>query len=422
MTESDMTESDMTGLDLTGLDLTEPEVAAPAVAEPEMADLAFADPDTTATTAAPDPTDRYLEAGTQRAAELGNRGPLAFAADGTLAAPITEAYWRTGFYIFEGVLEQEEVADLVADFERLRERAHASRSTTTDAPGHRAPAAGPAKRPRFSFAKPLSDPYGGTDAARGRYQARMAEHAAPADAPDEVLSTVGAPLQDMDSFLRLYGHPRLLAVAAEINGPDFVPFREAIWVKEPGLGPSTAWHQDGTTHWDNPELDAGTHGFNFMAQLYPTTPANALWLVPCSHCEGKIDIKARIAANGGSDRLPDAVPMVCNPGDIAIVSRQILHGAYANRSPNRRVSLTFGFHRRRSIAGVLGEAPEPYDDARIHRRARVIALAIDARHQRFPDEPRFHYQPLADEIDDDRWSEAARATVLNDYELNDLGI
>ena len=102
--------------------MTEPEVAAPAVAEPEMADLAFADP---ATTAAPDPTDRYLEAGTQRAAELGNRGPLALAADGTLAAPITEAYWRTGFYIFEGVLEQEEVADLVADFERLRARAHA---------------------------------------------------------------------------------------------------------------------------------------------------------------------------------------------------------------------------------------------------------------------------------------------------------
>ena len=366
--------------------------------------------------------DAYLAEGVRRAAALGNRGPLEFTADGALAPHIDAAYWRTGFYIFEGVLGDDEVADLVGDFDHFLERTPTSSTATTDAAGRPALSPGLGAKKRFSFGKPLGDPFGGTGAARGRYQARMTEYDAPDDAPEEVLVTVGGALQFMDSFLRLYGHPLLLAVAEQINGPDFVPFREALWIKEAGLGPSTAWHQDGTTHWDSPELDAGTHGFNFMAQIYPTTPENGLWLVPGTHCRGKIDIKALVAANGGSDRLPGAVPMVCGPGDIALVNRQILHGAFANRSDRRRVSLTFGFHRRASVAGVVGELPDAYDDERIHRRAQVVALAIDARRQRFPGEPQFVYQPLAAEADANRWTPANRAAVLPDYEQYDLGI
>ena len=367
--------------------------------------------------------DAYLADGVRRAAALGNRGPLEFTARGELAPHIAGAYWRTGFYIFEDLIQPEETADLVADFDRMMERMPTSATATTDAAGRPALKPGPPEINRFKFGRPLSDPYGGTGASRGRYQARMTEYEAPADAPAEVLVSMIGPLQFMDSFLCLYGHPRLLAVAEQLNGPDFVPFREGIWVKEAGLGPSTAWHQDGTTHWDDPAHDAGTHGFNFMAQLHPTTPENGLWLIPGSHCRGKIDIKAWVAANGGSDRLPGAVPMVCRPGDVALVNRQILHGAFANRSDRRRVSLTFGFHRRASVAGVLAEAPVPYDDERIHRRARVIALAIDARRQRYPDEPSFVYQPLAAEADANRWSDAAtRTEVLRDYDLYDLGI
>ena len=369
-------------------------------------------------------TDSYFVDGARRAAELGNRGPIAFDADGALTAAITDAYWRTGFYVFQGLIGAAELNELLADFNHLLGRAPTSSTSATDAHGR--PALGldlERGRFHFHFAKPLSDPLGGTDASRGRYQVKMTEHQAPDDAPGEVLMLIAGTLQYMDSFLRLYGHPHLLAVAERIDGPDFVPFTESIWVKQPGLGPATAWHQDGTTHWDSPELDAGTHGFNFMAQLYPTTPANALWLVPGSHRLGKIDIKARVAANGGSDRLPDAVPMVCDPGAVAIVNRQILHGAFANRSANRRVTLTLGFHRRASVLGVAGTgSPDPYDAAYIHQRSRVIALAIDARHRHFPDEPRFRYQPLAAELDANRWNETTRETILKNYDTRDLGI
>jgi hypothetical protein len=44
-----------------------------------------------------------------------------------------------------------------------------------------------------------------------------------------------------------------------------VPFNQGLWIKELGRGGSVAWRQDGWTHWNSPELDAGSHGFNFMA-------------------------------------------------------------------------------------------------------------------------------------------------------------
>jgi ectoine hydroxylase-related dioxygenase (phytanoyl-CoA dioxygenase family) len=203
-----------------------------------------------------------------------------------------------------------------------------------------------------------------------------------------------------------------------------VPFNEAVWVKHPYLGGSVAWHQDGWTHWNSPDLDGGSHGFNFMGQLYGCNPANGLWIVPGSHLRGKADIKAMVAA-AGSDRLEDAVPLLCDPGDVAITNRQAIHGSFANTSPDLRVTINFGFHRRRSVLGVrsggVHNAVSVYDADRIHQRSKAIMWAIDARAQRFPDERRFRYEPFAGEEDHYRWTEAARHE-LRDYNLLDLGI
>ena len=188
------------------------------------------------------------------------------------------------------------------------------------------------------------------------------------DAPKEVVLSDPRLAAILRGCLRVYGHPQLLAVAAAVNGDDFVPFNEALFIKEPGRGASVAWHQDGVTHWDSPDWDEGSHGFNFMAQLYGCTPANGVWVVPGSHKQGRADIKAMVAA-AGTERLPDAVPIVCGPGDVAITNRQTVHGSFANTSPNWRVTLNFGFHRRRSVLGCAGggvhNAPAVYDAERI---------------------------------------------------------
>lgn len=366
---------------------------------------------------------RYREAGTARALTLGNRGPIRFDADGAIHPVIIDAYRRTGFYVFEGVLSQAELDDIERDVADLLDRAPVSKGATLDRHGR--PALGTDCEARnITWVRPLSDPLGGTDAAHGRHPAKMAEPTAPDGAPEFVVQLILGSLQFSDACLRVYGHPQLLAVTEAVNGADFTPFNEAIWIKQPGLGGSVAWHQDGWTHWDNPELDDGTHGFNFMAQLYGCNAANGLWVVPGSHLVGKADIKAMVAA-AGSDRLPDAVPLISAPGDVAMTNRQAIHGSFANTSPDPRVTINFGFHRRRSVLGVTsGGVHNPvsvYDEAYIATRSAAIMYGIDARAQRFPAEARFAYQPFAGQESQFRWNDVARA-ALKDYNLLDLGI
>jgi len=363
----------------------------------------------------------YLRDGEKRAMSLGNRGPIRFTAAGDLHPEVLEAYWRCGFYVFEGVLRPEELTDLERDLLDILDHLPAERGASLDAKGRPALAAD-CTAPTLLWSKPLGDPFGGTDLANGRHPVKMFEPAAAADAPKEVVYLILGSLQFSEAALRVYGHPRLLAVAAAINGDDFVPFNEALFIKEPGRGASVAWHQDGVTHWDSPDWDQGSHGFNFMAQLYGCTAANGVWIVPGSHKRGKVDIRAMVAA-AGSERLPDAVPMICRPGDVGITNRQAVHGSFANTSRDWRVTVNFGFHRRKSVLGVKGggvhNAAAVYDDERIRQRARVICYAIDARRRRFPDETPYAYAPHAGETW--VWDAAAKAG-MKDYNLFDLSI
>jgi hypothetical protein len=367
--------------------------------------------------------ERYRSAGTARALALGNRGPLRFDASGKLDAAILDAYWEHGFYVFEGVLGPAELADIEDDVIDLLDRAPVAKGAPVDRHGRPALSVD-CKAANLSWVRPLSDPLGGTRFANGRHPVKMIEPDAPDGAPEHVLQLVLGSLQFSDACLRLYAHPQLLRVAEAVNGADFTPFNEAVWIKHPRLGGSVAWHQDGWTHWESPTLDAGTHGFNFMAQLYGCNAANGLWVVPGSHRRGKVDITGAVA-EAGSERLPDAVPLVCAPGDVAITNRQAVHGSFANTSDEPRVTINFGFHRRASVLGVTsGGVHNPvsvYDAGYIERRSRVIAYAIDARRQRFPDESPYVYQPFAGREQEFRWTPAARAALV-DYNLQDLGI
>ena len=367
----------------------------------------------------------YMHEGERRGQAIGNRGPVRFASGNVLADDILDAYWEHGFYVFENVIEAEELEELRAQMADMLARAPVRKGAEVDASGR--PALGPEfKRPTFTWVKPLSDPVGGTELVGGRHPAKMVEPSPGDDAPEDVLHLVYGMCQTMDAGLRLYGHPQLLAIAENINGADFTPFNDAIFVKQPGLGGSVAWHQDGLTHWNSPNWNEGIHGFNFQVQLYPTTPGNCLWVMPGTHKQGKLDIKSMVQANGGSERLPDAVPLTCKPGDVTMVNRQTLHCSFANTSPNLRISMTFGFHRRASVTGarsVLGANDgDLYDEARIFDRSAVIQVAIDARRQRFPGEVPYVYQPFAGLEEEFRWSPDTYERVIRDYNLKDLGI
>ena len=108
------------------------------------------------------------------------------------------------------------------------------------------------------------------------------------------------------------------------------------------------------------------------------------------------------------------------------------------------MTCTMGFHPRTSVVGVTpfgvpshvrdrregvdlssfsaGAPTTEYTPERVRERSRIIALAIDARAQHYPDEQRYEYQPLVGEEESNRWSEETRRTLLADYNLLDLGI
>ncbi len=366
----------------------------------------------------------YIREGTRRAEEIGNRGPIKLDANGKLDADILDAYWRHGFYVFENIVDDTELAELRADVEQMLDVAPLDPKSIYDAKGR--PAFGSEfERAPYRFARPLSDPLGGTAKNKGRHPAKMHEAVPSADAPAWTVQNLHGNLQLMDSSLRLYGHPGLLAIAEAVLGADFVPYNEVTFLKEPGLGPSVAWHQDGTTHWDSPDWDHGAHGFNFMTQLFPSTAANSVWILPGTHKSGKMDIRGMIK-NTGSDRIDGAIPLLCEAGDTFILNRQVVHGSFANTSPERRVTLNAGFFPRKRVQDMTVEHLDgrvvTFDDHHIDERSRMIAIGIDARHRRFPDEMPYCYEPLANNADQNLWNEATRRSVVKNYNLRDMYI
>ncbi len=366
---------------------------------------------------------QYLLDGQARALALPNRGPIRLTESGDIHPEIVAAYSTYGFYIFENALSPEEVNDLHNDLQQMRDNFPTEMGAELDSKGR--PALGSDRGGlTLQWAKPLSDPLGGTALFNGRHQVKLFEPTAHADAPKATPLYLGGSLQYSDACLRTYAHPQLLKMAAAINGDDFVPFHEGLFIKDAGLGAAVSWHQDGDTHWDNPDFHENIHGFNFMGQIFGSTAVNGVWVVPGSHKEGRINI-AELIANVGTERLPDAVPIICNPGDVVINNRQLVHGSFANTGLETRVTVNFGFHPRASVLNVRGAGLHAeaavFDEDFIKHRARLIGIAIAARQQRFPDETPFNYAPIRDADDTPVWNETVKASLKN-YHLMDLSI
>ena len=365
----------------------------------------------------------YFRSGRKCALALPNRGPLKFLANGDLCPDIRSLVDEYGFYVLKNVVGSDELGDIEKDVFDILERLPITKDSPVDKWGR--PALGvDCKGASLFWSRPLGDPFGGTERAAGRHPVKMVEPQPSADSPDQTVYLILGVLQYSEALLRLYAHPDLLKLAASLNGEDFVPFNEAMFIKQPGLGASVAWHQDGVTHWNNPEWDSSIHGYTFHAQLYGCTAANAVWAVPGSHHLGKIDILNWVAEHG-SERLPDAVPYICDPGDVVIHNRQLVHGSFANTSPDWRVSFTLGYHRRSSVldvcSGGVHNATAVYDKARIRERSRMIGYGIDARRQRFTNEAPYVYKPFLKSGEHFQWSTNAKEAI-HDYNLLDLSI
>lgn len=354
--------------------------------------------------------DAYCETGRARAMALGNRGPMRFDENGRLEQDILDAYRRTGFYVFTGVLSAAEVQELRTEFDAVLDNAPVARDSAVDKHGRPVKFAG-------YYSLSTDEVFRGHGTEKSDADDNEARPAA--------VGLVSHPLMMMDSALRVYGHPQILKMVEGVNGADFVPFHESVFHKGAGEGPPTPWHQDGRTHWtadgealEQPDGSGKTHGFNLSVSWSHCTPENCLWVVPGSQRRWRL-------ANDGkfppiTERLPDAVPMLLAPGDCGMVNRSSLHGSYPNRSDERRVTMVLGFHQRASAIGtettnvhafkLPGKTKTvKYSEDYVLRRTRMIPLAIDARRQKYPDEVPYEYQ--GSYTGDGQWNEQARAEI-----------
>jgi len=116
----------------------------------------------------------YLVEGQKQALALPNRGPLKFDERGNIHPDILSAYSEFGFYILEGVLGEDEIADIKADLASMRENFPVHMGADKDAQGRPALGADCAAM-TLQWARPLSDPLGGTQIANGRHQVKLFE-------------------------------------------------------------------------------------------------------------------------------------------------------------------------------------------------------------------------------------------------------
>ncbi len=157
-------------------------------------------------------------------------------------------------------------------------------------------------------------------------------------------------------------------------------FFEQVWVKEPGAGRRTPWHQD-TTSW----IAGGSQACGFWVSIDPLTAEESLEFVRGSHLG---PLYAGIAfdpyddtvpryTDSGWPRLPDIeadrgafdiISFPNEPGDAVLFHPSILHGGGRGRRPAAHAVAAI-LRRRRHLLPAAGRALSPVPGRGGHTQA-----------------------------------------------------
>jgi ectoine hydroxylase-related dioxygenase (phytanoyl-CoA dioxygenase family) len=147
---------------------------------------------------------------------------------------------------------------------------------------------------------------------------------------------------------RLAFHPRILAVATAILGPDVLLWSSDFFAKPGGSSGFVSWHQDSTYAGLTPTDDI----VNMWIALTPSAAENGcLRVQPGTHEAGQLTHVNRadpgnmlffgqtVEVDGGGVALPLAA------GEASLHSMRIVHGSEPNRSDTPRVGMVLRFMR-----------------------------------------------------------------------------
>ena len=158
----------------------------------------------------------------------------------------------------------------------------------------------------------------------------------------------GEGVRGVADFLNLARDPEVIELVSGVLGEDLILWGCHVFCKLPAEGYETPWHQDGH-YWPIRPLATCT----VWVALEPSLRSNGcLRVVPGSHAaqtlhphlhEDRTDLTLNQRLAAGAFDEADAVDIELQPGQMSLHDVYMIHGANANRSPQRRTGVALRY-------------------------------------------------------------------------------
>ncbi len=152
----------------------------------------------------------------------------------------------------------------------------------------------------------------------------------------------GYPARLLPSFDRLIRHPRMIAAASAVLGPDLMVWGSGLFIKEANTPSYVSWHQD-LTYWGLDRADEVT----LWVALSPATPeSGCMRFVAGSHRQNIVPHSDTFADDNLLTRgqeiavevdEAEAVDVVLRPGQASLHHGHLFHASGPNRTDDRRI-------------------------------------------------------------------------------------
>jgi ectoine hydroxylase-related dioxygenase (phytanoyl-CoA dioxygenase family) len=152
----------------------------------------------------------------------------------------------------------------------------------------------------------------------------------------------GYPARLLPSFARLVRHPKMIAAASAVLGPDLILWGSGLFIKEANTPSFVSWHQD-LTYWGLDQADEVTL---WVALSPATVESGCMRFIPGSHGRNIVPHADSFADNNLLTRgqeiavevdESDAIDVVLQPGQASIHHGHLFHASGPNGTADRRI-------------------------------------------------------------------------------------
>jgi len=163
-----------------------------------------------------------------------------------------------------------------------------------------------------------------------------------ANDPDRLAMVRGYPARLLPSFDALVRHPKMVAAAAAVLGPDILVWGSGLFIKEANTPSYVSWHQD-LTYWGLDKVEEVTV---WVALSPATRGSGCMRFIPGTHRTDIVPHRDSFAKDNlltrGQELEVDvdesqAVDVVLKPGQASVHHGHLFHASGPNATDDRRI-------------------------------------------------------------------------------------